>query len=68
VKESASPQWVYTHPEEGAPRAGEGVYPSKVLEVVQVGGLVLLRSCWSLERTDSRSVANRAHTILGVCA
>lgn len=34
---SGASQWIYTHPEEGAPRTGEGIFPMEVVEVVQVG-------------------------------
>lgn len=33
---NGSSQWIYTHPEEGAPRTGEGVFRMEVIEVVQV--------------------------------
>lgn len=40
MPESGASQWIYTHPEEGAPRTGEGIFPMEVVEVVQVGGWV----------------------------
>lgn len=30
------PQWILTHPEEAAPRTGDGLFPGDVVEVVQV--------------------------------
>lgn len=38
MPETGASQWIYTHPEEGAPRTGEGIFPMEVVEVVQVGG------------------------------
>lgn len=38
MPESGASQWIYTHPEDGAPRTGEGIFPMEVVEVVQVGG------------------------------
>lgn len=38
MPESGASQWIYTHPEEGAPRTGEGIFPMEVVEVVQVCG------------------------------
>ncbi len=51
MPEDSTPQWISTLPEEGAPRTGEGVFSSEILEVVQVGGLALRRSFWSIEWT-----------------
>lgn len=39
MPETGASQWIYTHPVEGAPRTGEGIFPSEVVEVVQVGDL-----------------------------
>lgn len=36
MPETGASQWIYTHPEEGAPRTGEGVFPMEVIEVTQV--------------------------------
>eukprot|EP00752_Nemacystus_decipiens_P009380 g8383.t1 len=36
MPESGASQWIYTHPEEGAPRTGEGIFPMEVVEVVQL--------------------------------
>eukprot|EP00903_Cladosiphon_okamuranus_P011080 g10459.t1 len=36
MPETGASQWIYTHPEEGAPRTGEGIFPMEVLEVVQL--------------------------------
>ncbi|CAM9886122.1 unnamed protein product, partial [Ectocarpus sp. 12 AP-2014] len=36
MPENGASQWIYTHPEEGAPRTGEGVFPMEVVEVVQL--------------------------------
>lgn len=38
MPESGASQWIYTHPEEGAPRTGEGIFPMEVIEVTQVDG------------------------------
>eukprot|EP00904_Undaria_pinnatifida_P007215 jgi/Undpi1/3623/HiC_scaffold_16.g06993.m1 len=36
MPESGASQWIYTHPEEGAPRTGEGIFPQEVIEVTQL--------------------------------
>lgn len=36
MPETGSSQWIYTHPEERAPRTGEGIFPMEVVEVTQV--------------------------------
>ncbi|CAM9665996.1 unnamed protein product [Ascophyllum nodosum] len=35
MPETGASQWIYTHPEEGAPRTGEGIFPLEVIEVIQ---------------------------------
>lgn len=35
MPDTGASQWIYTHPEEGAPRTGEGIFPMEVIEVVQ---------------------------------
>lgn len=37
MPETGASQWIYTHPEDGAPRTGEGIFPMEVIEVTQVG-------------------------------
>lgn len=34
--DDSPPQWILTHPEEAAPRTGDGLFPGDVVEVVQV--------------------------------
>ncbi|CAM9871775.1 unnamed protein product [Phaeothamnion confervicola] len=44
--EKAMPQWIRTYPEHDAPRTGDGLFPSEVIEVVQVlerNGVTFLR-------------------------
>lgn len=36
MPETGSPQWIYTHPVDGAPRTGQGIFPSAIIEVTQV--------------------------------
>lgn len=36
MPEAGASQWIYTHPEEKAPRTGEGIFPLEVVEVIQV--------------------------------
>lgn len=36
MPEAGASQWIYTHPEEKAPRTGEGIFPLEVVEVTQV--------------------------------